>query len=134
MVASGAGHGRGWSGIRAGGAGDGSDDCIARNAHPGPRLAVLFEGVVGLGPIPRGLPTLHGSVTRVPPPSRAEGDPLLFTVAEAAPLIREGRLSPVDLPRALVSPIERLNPPPNACIPVTPDLALAQEREAEEEV
>jgi aspartyl-tRNA(Asn)/glutamyl-tRNA(Gln) amidotransferase subunit A len=58
---------------------------------------------------------------------------LAFTSAtELAALIRARKLSPVELTRAVLDRIERLNPIVNAFCTVTPDLALAAAREAEQ--
>ena len=58
---------------------------------------------------------------------------LAFTPAtELAALIRARKLSPVELTRAVLDRIERVNPVVNAFCTVTPDLALAAAREAEQ--
>lgn len=57
-----------------------------------------------------------------------------LTIAEAADLIRARRLSPVDLTRALLERIERLDHHVHAFITVTPELALSQARAAEAEI
>jgi aspartyl-tRNA(Asn)/glutamyl-tRNA(Gln) amidotransferase subunit A len=60
---------------------------------------------------------------------------LAFTSAtELAGLIRARKLSPVELTRAVLDRIERLNPIVNAFCTVTPDVALAAAREAEQAV
>jgi aspartyl-tRNA(Asn)/glutamyl-tRNA(Gln) amidotransferase subunit A len=60
---------------------------------------------------------------------------LCYTPAtELAKLIRTRALSPVELTRAVLDRIERLNPIVNAFCTVTPDLALAGAREAERAV
>jgi aspartyl-tRNA(Asn)/glutamyl-tRNA(Gln) amidotransferase subunit A len=60
---------------------------------------------------------------------------LAFTPAtELAALIRARKLSPVELTRAVLDRIERLNPIVNAFCTVTPDVALAAAREAEQAV
>ena len=60
---------------------------------------------------------------------------LAFTPAtELAGLIRARKLSPVELTRAVLDRIERLNPIVNAFCTVTPDVALAAAREAEQAV
>src|SRR4029450_10058555 len=60
---------------------------------------------------------------------------LTFTPAtELAALIRAKKLSPVELTRAVLDRIERLNPVVNAFCTVTADLALAAAREAEQAV
>jgi aspartyl-tRNA(Asn)/glutamyl-tRNA(Gln) amidotransferase subunit A len=60
---------------------------------------------------------------------------LAFTPAtELAGLIRSRRLSPVELTRATLERIERLNPTLNAFCTLTPEAALADAREAEKAV
>ncbi len=58
----------------------------------------------------------------------------MLTLTEAAEQIRTRRLSPVELTRACLAGIERLNPVVNAFITVTADLALEQARRAEAEI
>lgn len=58
----------------------------------------------------------------------------LRTIAEAAELIRKGKVSPVELLRECLDIIERLNPSLNAFITVTGESALAEARKAEQEV
>ena len=58
----------------------------------------------------------------------------MLTLTEAAEQIRSHRLSPVELTRDSLSPIDRLNPLVNAFITVTADLALEQARQAESEI
>src|SRR5881397_2234119 len=57
-----------------------------------------------------------------------------LTVARAATLLRARKVSPVELTRACLDRIERLNPTLNAFITVTADLALRQARQAEREI
>lgn len=56
------------------------------------------------------------------------------TITELAPLIRSGELSPVDLTRAQLDRIEKLNPRLKAYATVTADLALEQAKQAESEI
>jgi len=56
------------------------------------------------------------------------------TIVEAASLLRDKKISPVELTRACLGKIERLNPTLNAFITVTADSALAQARAAEGEI
>jgi aspartyl-tRNA(Asn)/glutamyl-tRNA(Gln) amidotransferase subunit A len=58
----------------------------------------------------------------------------MLTLTEAAQQIRSRQLSPVELARACLARIERLNPTLNAFITITADLALEQARQAEAEV
>lgn len=53
---------------------------------------------------------------------------------EAAALVKERKISPIEITRACLARIERLNPQLNAFITVTADSALAQARQAESEV
>lgn len=57
-----------------------------------------------------------------------------LTIARAGRLIRERRLSPVELTEATLARIARLQPRLNAFITVTADLARAQARQAEAEI
>ena len=57
-----------------------------------------------------------------------------LTIEEASRLIRARSVSPVDLVRAYLERIERLNPQLNAFITVTEELALEQARERESEL
>ena len=61
-------------------------------------------------------------------------DPGPLTIAEAARLIAAKKLSPVELARALMGRIDRVNPRINAFITVTNRHALAQARAAEKAV
>ncbi len=55
-------------------------------------------------------------------------------LARAAELIRRGALSPVELTRALIDRIERLDPAINAFLRLTPEAALADAKTAEAEI
>jgi aspartyl-tRNA(Asn)/glutamyl-tRNA(Gln) amidotransferase subunit A len=57
-----------------------------------------------------------------------------LTISEAADLLRRKKISPVDLTTACLDRIQQLNPLLNTFITVTPQLALAQAREAEKEI
>jgi Asp-tRNA(Asn)/Glu-tRNA(Gln) amidotransferase A subunit family amidase len=60
---------------------------------------------------------------------------LRLGLAEASSLIQRGALSPVDLARAVVAQIERLNPELNAYTTVVPpDVVLAEARAAADEI
>jgi len=61
-------------------------------------------------------------------------DPTQLTIAEASRLIRSRSLSPVELLKAYLERIHRLNPKVNAFIRVTEELAYQQAREAEAQV
>ncbi|HEY9141486.1 MAG TPA: amidase [Bryobacteraceae bacterium] len=58
----------------------------------------------------------------------------MLTLFETAQQIRTRRLSPLELTRACLARIERLNPTLNAFITVTAELALEQARQAETEI
>jgi aspartyl-tRNA(Asn)/glutamyl-tRNA(Gln) amidotransferase subunit A len=70
------------------------------------------------------------------PNSRAAdaADPADLTLEAASQLVRRKRISPVELTRACVARIERLNPKLNAFTAVTADRALEQARVAEKEI
>ena len=57
-----------------------------------------------------------------------------LSIAEAAPLIESGELSPVELTRAHLERIERVDPSLNSFITVLGDEALAQAADAEREI
>jgi aspartyl-tRNA(Asn)/glutamyl-tRNA(Gln) amidotransferase subunit A len=56
------------------------------------------------------------------------------SIAEASDLLRRKQISPVDLTTACLARIEQLNPTLNAFITIMRDSALAQAREAEDEI
>jgi aspartyl-tRNA(Asn)/glutamyl-tRNA(Gln) amidotransferase subunit A len=58
----------------------------------------------------------------------------MFTLVEAAELLRSRKLSPVELTRQCLDRIERLNPTLNAFITITADQALESARRAEAEI
>jgi len=60
-------------------------------------------------------------------------DPTELTLIDASALIRSGELSPLELTRAYLGAIERLQPQLNAFITVTADLAVEQARALETE-
>jgi aspartyl-tRNA(Asn)/glutamyl-tRNA(Gln) amidotransferase subunit A len=60
--------------------------------------------------------------------------PLLETIVELAPRLRRKEVSPVELTRACLDRIEKLNPALNAFIAVTAESALAGARAAETEI
>jgi aspartyl-tRNA(Asn)/glutamyl-tRNA(Gln) amidotransferase subunit A len=61
-------------------------------------------------------------------------DPTTLSIREAGNLVRRKVISPVELTRACLERIERLNPALNAFITVTAEQAMAQARDAEGEV
>jgi aspartyl-tRNA(Asn)/glutamyl-tRNA(Gln) amidotransferase subunit A len=56
------------------------------------------------------------------------------TISELAPRLRRREVSPVEIMRACLDRIEKLNPALNAFITVTPESALAEARAAEDEI
>ena len=57
-----------------------------------------------------------------------------ISIAEASDLLRRKQISPVELTTSCLARIEQLNPTINAFITVMHDSALAQAREAEQEI
>ena len=57
-----------------------------------------------------------------------------WTISRVAPLIRKGKISPLELTEAFLGRISRLQPKLNAFITVTDDLARKQARQAEREI
>jgi aspartyl-tRNA(Asn)/glutamyl-tRNA(Gln) amidotransferase subunit A len=66
--------------------------------------------------------------------ARPNTDLTRLSLREASELVRRKDVSPVDLTRACLRRIERLNPVLNAFITVTAEQAMAQAREAEAEI
>jgi aspartyl-tRNA(Asn)/glutamyl-tRNA(Gln) amidotransferase subunit A len=58
----------------------------------------------------------------------------MLTISELAPRLRKREISPVELTRGCLDRIEKLNPALNAFITVAADSALAESRQAEEEI
>ncbi len=56
------------------------------------------------------------------------------TISELAPRLRQREISPVEITRACLARVEKLNPALNAFITVTPESALAEARVAETEI
>src|SRR5215467_436523 len=67
-------------------------------------------------------------------PKPTRDDLVRLTIAEAGRRIAARTLSPVDLTRAYLERIEKLNPRINAYITVTADAALARARALESEI
>jgi len=57
-----------------------------------------------------------------------------LTIAEASALIRDRKISPVEYTQALLARIDKLDPKLNAFLRLTPDIAMADARRAEEEI
>ena len=66
--------------------------------------------------------------------SASAADPTWLSLNEASRLIKDKKISPVDLTQGCLKRIERLNPSLNAFITVTAESALAQARQAETEI
>ncbi|MBM3940082.1 MAG: amidase [SAR202 cluster bacterium] len=64
----------------------------------------------------------------------ADLDPRRLTIAKAARAIEQRRVSPVELTKAYLDRIERLNPAINAYVTVTAERALSDARKAEREM
>jgi len=73
---------------------------------------------------------MEGQAAGVAPAS----DATWLSIIEASRLVRDKKISPVDLTQGCLKRIERLNPKLNAFITVTAESALAQAREAEAEI
>lgn len=67
-------------------------------------------------------------------PSRNPVDPAFFSIEQTVQLLRRKEISPVDLVKAALERIERLNPSINAFITVVADLACRDARRAEREI
>lgn len=63
-----------------------------------------------------------------------QNDPCLMTITEVAPLVKARQLSPVELTRAYLARIERLNPTLNAFITILQEEALHSAVVAEQEI
>ena len=68
------------------------------------------------------------------PPTKAPPDLSRLTLAEASELVRQRHVAPVELTKAFLARIERLNPVVNAFITVTAEQALEQARQAQAEI
>ncbi len=65
---------------------------------------------------------------------RAADDLAMMSLAEVSELVRRKKVSPVELTRACLARVERLNPRLNAFITVTAEQALADARAAESDI
>jgi aspartyl-tRNA(Asn)/glutamyl-tRNA(Gln) amidotransferase subunit A len=86
--------------------------------------AVTLIGGTG-GATPAARPRLSDTQT---------SDATWLTLSEAAHLVRDKKISPVELTQGCLSRVQRFNPKLNAFITVTGESALAQAREAEAEI
>jgi aspartyl-tRNA(Asn)/glutamyl-tRNA(Gln) amidotransferase subunit A len=64
----------------------------------------------------------------------SEDDLAYMSITDLSQLLRQKKLSPVEVTKTILARIERLNPVLNAYITVTGDLALEQARRAEQEI
>src|SRR5947209_124535 len=86
------------------------------------------------------MPTWPRPTTRAIPPRYTRAYPVAMqdlaylSIAEAAPRLASRDVSPVELTRACLERIDRLEPQINAFITVLADAALAEARAAEEEI
>ena len=81
-----------------------------------------------------GIPLLNSYLTETILGGERSTDLTTLSLREAGDLVRRKAISPVELTRACLQRIDRLNPELNAFITVTAEEALAQAREAEAEV
>src|SRR5260221_826751 len=82
---------------------------------------------------------MSGIGNATPVESQAErkasaSDVTWLSLSDAAHLVRDKKISPVELTRSCLARIERLNPKLNSFITVTAESALTQAREAEAEI
>jgi aspartyl-tRNA(Asn)/glutamyl-tRNA(Gln) amidotransferase subunit A len=96
--------------------------------------ATLAGTVISLTKVPAVTETDLNS-QRTNPVSGSQSDDLTkLSLREAADLIRKEKISPVELTKACLARIDRVNPALNAFITIMGESALAQAREAEAEV
>jgi aspartyl-tRNA(Asn)/glutamyl-tRNA(Gln) amidotransferase subunit A len=95
----------------------------SRRAFMQSALAAAASGVIA-----------DGVAAGRPPTSPPDADIAALSLSEAAQMLKTRKLSPLDVTRACLARIERLNPKLNAFITVTADGALARAREAEKEI
>ena len=79
---------------------------------------------------------LGAAATFASPPgiSSPKDDISFLTISELSELIRARKISPVDITRAILERIDKLNPMLNAYITVTADLAMKSAQEAESDI
>src|SRR5437773_9594750 len=96
-----------------------SDDDLSRRSFLAVTASAAAAAALGAG-----APHVHND-------ARDSEDMTTLSLHDASEQIRTKRISPVELTRACLARIERLNPTLNAFITVTADAALASAREAE---
>src|SRR5579864_491174 len=89
------------------------------------RRRLLQSGVAGTG-----LVALGGALRAAQEKASAPHDLALLSIEDAASLVRRKAVSPVELTRACLERIEKLNPALNAFITVTAETAMAQAQQA----
>lgn len=87
----------------------------------------FLAGVVGSG-------AMLAACSSIPPKQTLPADLTQMDLAEAAQLVNTRQLSPVDLVKACLDRIDRVDPKLNSFITVLPERALAQARHAESEI
>ncbi len=98
-------------------------------------MAISRRGFVVGSTLAAALGRRLGGFEAVPPlPPGAGTDPAFLSLTEAAALIRARKLSPVELTRAILDRIDRLDGKVHAFITVAGDAALAAARAAEREI
>jgi aspartyl-tRNA(Asn)/glutamyl-tRNA(Gln) amidotransferase subunit A len=102
--------------------------------YTGREVAFRFEEIRDLGPVPKEVPSPPKLIDQISKPKSKENDLSFLTIVEASVRIKEGNLSSLELTRAVLARIERLNPVLNSYITITSDLALKLAREADREI
>lgn len=98
-------------------------------------IKTALAGTAGSLVLGSSLAEATASAPRVKSPGNGQSDDLTkMSLREAAELVRKKKVSPVELTKACLARIERLNPALNAFITVTADSALAEARAAEADV
>ncbi|HZN03886.1 MAG TPA: amidase [Candidatus Polarisedimenticolia bacterium] len=107
------------------------DFLAAAGAGVAGAASVLESAVAAAKPaVPAASRTAPKPDAAVPAPG---SDPTGWTIREASQALRRGAVSSVDLTRACLERIDRLNPSLNACITVTADAALQAARRCDAE-
>jgi len=104
--------------------------------HESPSSRRTFLNTTAAGASGSLLTRLALAKSRATEPSRPinSDDFTKMNLSEAADLVHKRKVSPVELTKACLARIERLNPHLNCFITVTGDAALAQAKEAESEI
>ena len=114
---------------------------MSNHADPAPgagyigrEVAFRFEEIGDLGPVPKEIPSPPKLVDKISKPNAVEKDLPFLTIGEASAKIRDGELSSLDLTRAVLARIERLNPVLNSYITITSEFALKAAKEADRDI